>query len=151
MVSELEMPWHRIPNSKLETTDEQTIAEAWFRYAWALNQTDYALFERSFSEDVEAELTPMGRGKGRRTLVGTLKAFRMPWPWMKHYGEPIQIDIEDGRRSAKMILGRIMPGQTQTPEGKRMYGACYRIEALRDAAASWRISLMESVPGWISA
>ncbi|WP_081007717.1 nuclear transport factor 2 family protein [Comamonas testosteroni] len=151
VVSELDAPWHRIPDSNLATSDEQAIAEAWFRYAWALDQADYGLFGGSFSDDVEAELTPMGRLKGRRTLMGTLKAFRMPWPWMKHYGEPLQIDIEDDGRSAKMILGRIMPGQTQTPEGKRMYGAYYRIEALRDDSGFWRISLMEYVPGWISA
>ncbi|MBS0468447.1 MAG: nuclear transport factor 2 family protein [Proteobacteria bacterium] len=150
IVSELDAPWHRIVDSTLETSDEQAIAEAWFRYAWALDQADYALFEGSFSDDVEAELTPMGRMQGRRTLVGTLKAFRMPWPWMKHCGEPIRINIEDGGRSAKMILGRIMPGQTQTPEGKRLYGAHYNIEAVRGDGQLWRIRRMDYVPGWIS-
>ncbi|WP_247312038.1 nuclear transport factor 2 family protein [Ralstonia pseudosolanacearum] len=149
VVSELDAPWHRIPDSELAASDAQAIAEAWFRYAWTLDQADYALFERSFSEDVEAELTPMGRMQGRRALMATLKAFRMPWPWMQHYGEPIRIDIEDSGRRAMMMLGRIMPGQTATPDGKRLYGAYYRIEAVRGDAAAWRISRMEYVPGWI--
>lgn len=150
VVSELDAPWHRIPDSMLAISDEEAVADAWFRYAWGLDQADHALFEHSFSEDVEAELTPMGRMKGRRTLMGTLKAFRMPWPWMKHYGEPIQVDVEDGGHRARMILGRIMPGQTRTPEGKRMYAAHYRIGAVRDDTDPWRISLMEYVPGWIN-
>lgn len=150
IVSELDAPWHRMPNSELATSDEQDIAEAWFRYAWALDQADFTLFEKSFSEEVEAELTPMGNMKGRRTLMGTLKAFRMPWPWMKHYGEPIQIEIDDSGNDAVMILGRIMPGGTKTPEGKPLYGAHYRIEAVREDSV-WRLSRMEYIPGWISA
>ncbi|GAA0533791.1 MULTISPECIES: nuclear transport factor 2 family protein [Pigmentiphaga] len=88
VVSELDAPWHQIPASDLPTSDNDAIAEAWFRYAWGLDQADFSLFEQAFSEDVEAELTPMGRPKGRRTLMATLKAFRMPWPWMKHYEPP---------------------------------------------------------------
>ncbi|MFB9125761.1 nuclear transport factor 2 family protein [Paraburkholderia dipogonis] len=150
VVSELDAPWHRVPISDLPISGEDAIAEAWYRYAWALDQADFALFGECFSEDVETELTPMGRMKGRRELVATLKAFRMPWPWMKHYGEPLQVDIHPDRKSATLVLGRIMPGQTQTPDGKLLYGAHYRIQALQDEQGAWRISQMEYFPGWIS-
>jgi hypothetical protein len=88
--------------------------------------------------------------KGRRTLMGTLKAFRLPWPWMQHYGEPVQVEIEPDGNSAALLLGRITPGQTQTPEGKQLYGAHYRIRTVRSGEESWQISQMEYIPGWIS-
>jgi hypothetical protein len=150
VVSELDAPWHRVPVSDFPISSEDAIAEAWYRYAWALDQADFALFGESFSEDVEAELTPMGCMKGRRELVATLKAFRMPRPWMKHYGEPLQVDIQPDGKSATLVLGRIMPGQTQTPDGKLLYGAHYRIQAMHDEQGAWRISQMEYFPGWIS-
>ncbi|WP_232478018.1 nuclear transport factor 2 family protein [Caballeronia calidae] len=83
VVSELDAPWHRVPVSDLPGSSEDAIAEVWYRYAWALDQADFMLFNESFSEHVQAELTPMGRMNGRRELIATLKAFRMPWPWMK--------------------------------------------------------------------
>ncbi|MFM0557755.1 nuclear transport factor 2 family protein [Paraburkholderia sediminicola] len=150
VVSEMDSPWHRIPVSELPISDEDAIAEAWFRYVWALDQADFVLFEQSFSENIEAELTPMGRMKGRRTLMGTLKAFRLPWPWMQHYGVPVQVEIEPDGNSAALLLGRITPGQTQTPEGKQLYSAHYRIRTVRSGGESWQISQMEYIPGWIS-
>jgi hypothetical protein len=150
IVSELDAPWHKIPASELPTTDEEAIVEAWYRYAWALDQADFVLFDKSFSDTVEAELTPMGRMKGHRTLIGTLKAFRMPWPWMKHYGEPLRVDVGPDGRTAALVIARIIPGQTHAPDGKRIYGAHYRINALQEDGNAWRISQMEYFPGWIS-
>ncbi|WP_321960589.1 nuclear transport factor 2 family protein [Paraburkholderia sp. J7] len=150
IVSELDSPWHRIPASELPTTDEEAIIEAWYRYAWALDQADFVLFDKSFSDNVEAELTPMGRMKGRRTLLATLKAFRLPWPWMKHYGEPIRVDLGIDGRSAALVVARIIPGQTHAPDGKRIYGAHYRINAIQEDGNFWRIGQMEYIPGWIS-
>ncbi|BDB30294.1 MULTISPECIES: nuclear transport factor 2 family protein [Cupriavidus] len=150
VVSELDAPWHRIPVSELATSNEEAAAEAWFRYAWALDQADFVLFGQCFSEDAEAELTPMGHLKGRRELMATLKAFRLPWPWMQHYGEPLQVEIQSDGSSAALLLGRVMPGRTTTPENKPLYGAHYRIQLIKDDGETWRIGQMAYVPGWFS-
>ncbi|WP_459204223.1 hypothetical protein ACQVRV_23510 (plasmid) [Ralstonia pseudosolanacearum] len=44
-------------------------------------------------------------------MPGTLKAFRLCWSWMQHDGETrwIDLDIEDGDRSAKRRPCRIIP------------------------------------------
>ncbi|WP_175781489.1 nuclear transport factor 2 family protein [Burkholderia anthina] len=150
IVSELDAPWHRVPESLLPVSDEQAIADAWFRYAWALDQADFALFAAAFSEHAEAELTPMGHLKGRRELMTTLKAFRMPWPWMQHNGEPLSIGIEPDGNHATMVLGRIMPGRTGDDTGKRLYGAHYRIGLVKEQDGTWKIERMAYFPGWFS-
>lgn len=150
MVSELDAPWHRIPVSALPVTNEEATAEAWFRYAWALDQADFVLFGQCFSEDAEAVLTPMGHLKGRRELMATLKAFRLPWPWMQHYGEPLQFEIQSDGSSAALLLGRVMPGRTATPENEPLYGAHYRIQLVKDDGETGWIGQMAYVPGWFS-
>ncbi|MBR8256287.1 nuclear transport factor 2 family protein [Burkholderia ambifaria] len=151
IVSELDAPWHRVPESSLPVSDEQAISEAWFRYAWALDQADFVLFTAAFSEQAEAELTPMGHLKGRRELMTTLKAFRMPWPWMQHNGEPVSIEIGPDGDHATMVLGRIMPGRTSDDSGKRLYGAHYRIRLAKEHDGTWKIERMAYFPGWFSA
>ncbi|WP_152385644.1 nuclear transport factor 2 family protein [Achromobacter sp. GbtcB20] len=147
IVSELDAPWRHVPQSNLTFTDVEAIANAWYRYAWALDQADYSLFDAVFTADATAELTPMGTLAGKHTLVGTLKAFRMPWPWMKHYGEPISIE-HDGS-AATMIMGRLIPGRTRTESGKRLFGAHYKIGARKTAGQGWQINEMRYVPGWV--
>ncbi|WP_322048347.1 nuclear transport factor 2 family protein [Paraburkholderia sp. J67] len=151
IVSELDAPWHRTGHASVLPTDEDAIADAWFRYAWALDQADFALLTDVFTEGAEAELPPMGHLRGQRTLIATLKAFRQPWPWMKHYGTPIAIDLSSDRSTADLVIARIMPGQTETEEGKPLFGAHYRIKAERGPDARWRISRMQYIPGWITA
>ena len=151
IMSELDAPWNRVPNNALVTPVEDDIAQTWFRYAWALDQADFALLQHCFSEDVEAELTPMGRMRGRRKLITTLKAFRMPWPWMQHCGAPIAIQLEPSEQSALLTIGRIIPGKTTTADGQNVYGAHYRIKLSRQPEGQWAITSMEYLPGWFTA
>jgi hypothetical protein len=151
VMSEIDAPWNRVPHSILPSTDEDAVVEAWYRYAWALDQADFALLPACFHQDVEAELTPMGRLHGRRTLVTTLKAFRMPWPWMQHCGAPIAIQIDADGQQAELTLGRIIPGRTATADGQKVYGAHYRIRLTRESDNGWAITYMEYLPGWFTA
>lgn len=148
LMSELDAAWHRIPASDLILEDSEAIAETWYRYAWALDQADFGLFDEAFCEDVTAELTPMGQLNGKRNLLSTLKDFRMPRPWMMHHGAPINIEISADGQKATMLLGRIIPGQSHAPDGRRIFGAHYVIKLRREAGA-WRMSQMDYVPGWI--
>jgi hypothetical protein len=150
IVSEIDAPWHRVPASSLALTDEQAIAEAWYTYAWGLDMADQALFGACFTEDASALLPPMGDLQGRRSLAGTLKAFRMPWPSIQHYGVPLDIQVERDGDAAALVIGRLIPGRTRTAEGLPLFGAHYRIGAVR-AQGCWRIRRMEYHPGWVTA
>jgi hypothetical protein len=150
IVSEIDAPWHRVPASSLAATNEQAVAEAWYTYAWGLDMADYALFGECFTEDASALLPPMGDLQGRRSLAGTLKAFRMPWPWIQHYGVPLDIQVDREGETASLVIGRLIPGQTRTPEGVPLFGAHYQIRAAR-AQGCWRIRRMEYYAGWVTA
>lgn len=116
IVSELDSAWNRFSRSDLVLTDEEAIAEAWYRYAWALDQADFALFEGAFSEDIEAELTPMGHMRGRCLLMGTLKAFRMPWPFMANRSASRSRRIADRPSSSS---GASYPARPRHPTASR--------------------------------
>jgi hypothetical protein len=139
-----------VPASSLALTDEQAVAEAWYTYAWGLDMADNALFGECFTEDASALLPPMGDLQGRRSLAGTLKAFRMPWPWIQHYGVPLDIQVDREGETASLVIGRLIPGQTRTPEGLPLFGAHYRIRAAR-VQGCWRIRRMEYHAGWVTA
>lgn len=145
--SELDAPWHRVPRNTLVLSDEEQMAQAWYRYAWGLDQADHGLLSQSFTQDASALLPPMGTLVGRRTLITTLKAFRMPWPWMLHAGTPMA--IEQGSGQARMVLGRLIPGRMRLEDGRRLYGAHYQIE-LSQVDGNWLIHRMDYREGWVS-
>lgn len=149
IVSELDAPLHRLASSSLALSDEEAIAEAWYTYAWALDMADTSLYRNCFSDDASALLPPMGELQGRRMLTATLKAFRMPWPSIQHYGEPVDIVLDQSGEHASMVIGRLIPGATTSPEGKPLYGAHYRIELVRDHD-SWKMKRMAYYPGWFT-
>lgn len=130
-----------------EAEDQTRISEAWYRYAWALDFADTELYIDTFTEDAIAELPPMGLLKGKRQIISTLKAFRMPWPSIQHYGEPLHIKIDNNL--AQMVLGRIIPIQNINNSGEKIYAAHYLIELQRDSHSNWKIHSMKYIPGWI--
>ena len=147
--SELDAPWHRVPRNSLPLNDEEQLAHAWYRYAWGLDQADHALLGQSFSKDASAVLPPMGELKGERMLVSTLKAFRMPWPWMLHAGRPLAIKHAPGSSTARMVLGRLIPGRMRMEDGRRLYGAHYQLELVQ-VAGEWRLHRMDYHESWVS-
>lgn len=148
IVSELDSIWQ---NGWFSNEDNETqIAETWYRYAWALDLADTSLYIQTLTENAVAELPPMGVLKGKREIISTLKAFRMPWPSIQHYGEPIHIEISPTSDHAHMIIGRIIPSQSSDNMGKKIYAAHYQIELHRDINTNWQIHNMKYIPGWIS-
>ena len=147
--SELDAPWHRVPRNSLPLNDEEQLAHAWYRYAWGLDQADHALLGQSFSTDASAVLPRMAELKGERMLVSTLKAFRMPWPWMLHAGRPLAIKHAPGSSTARMVLGRLIPGRMRMEDGRRLYGAHYQLELVQ-VAGEWRLHRMDYHEGWVS-
>ena len=147
--SELDAPWHRVPRNSLPLNDEEQLAHAWYRYAWGLDQADHSLLGQSFSRDARAVLPPMGKLEGERMLVSTLKAFRMPWPWMLHAGRPLAIEHAPGSSTARMVVGRLIPARMRMEDGRRMYGAHYQLELVQ-FADEWRLHRMDYHEGWIT-
>ncbi|MBZ9557325.1 nuclear transport factor 2 family protein [Halomonas coralii] len=151
IVSDLDAPWRRLPASTLPFSEEAAIAEAWYQYAWGLDLADTAMYAGCFTDDVVAHLPPMGTLRGRREATATLKAFRQPWPWIQHYGEPIEIRIAERGTRASMLLGRLSPGYTRDADGQRLYSGYYRIELRKDAAHRWQIRRLDYQAEWATA
>ncbi|OTG88744.1 nuclear transport factor 2 family protein [Acinetobacter sp. ANC 3832] len=149
IMSELDAIWHSSENELSPNSHEERIAEAWYRYAWALDLADTSLYMDAFTDDAIVQLPPMGTLTGKREIISTLKAFRMPWPSIQHYGEPLQIDINLEKKTADLMLGRIIPQQAQDTEGQSIYAAHYKIELHLTQTNQWKIHRMNYLPGWI--
>lgn len=149
LVSELDAPWRRVPVSTLARSDVDDIEEAWFMYAWGLDHADSALYATCFTEDASALLPPMGDLQGRRVLMAALKAFRMPWPWIQHAGEALDVELDSDGQGATLVLGRVIPGRLRGDDGKPLFGAHYRIRMAR-SALQWQIARMEYRTGWFT-
>ena len=70
IVSELDSPWARgVP--PLSSTDAvQQVADAYARYAWAIDQGDFGLLSGCYTEDAFGEFPPMGHRDGRHEIIG---------------------------------------------------------------------------------
>ncbi len=150
IISELDAPWHIVPENHIATLDEQDVIDAWYRYAWALDHADFTLFSRCFSESAAGNFTPLGYISGRRNIIAAMKAFRLPWPWMQHYGVPLKVCIHPNQQSAFLIIGRVITERTHDAEGCEIYGAHYRVGMVKSASNSWSICWNEYNPGWFS-
>lgn len=150
ILSEMDSPWHLIPDSLLHLSDEEAIEEAWYRYAWALDQADFSLLADSFSSDASGNFVPIGHLNGRREIVSAIKAFRLPWPWMQHYGQPLAVKVSSDGQSASAYVGRIIPENTHTDDGEPIWGAHYRICMARSSIGNWLIGSSEYCPGWLT-
>lgn len=150
IISELDAPWHIVPENHRATGDEQGVIDAWYRYAWALDQADFTLFSTCFSENAAGNFTPLGYISGRRNIIAAMKAFRLPWPWMQHFGKPLKVCINHDNQSAFLIIGRIIAEKTHDSGGREIYGAHYRVGMEKDAHNQWSICWSEYNPGWLT-
>jgi hypothetical protein len=145
----LDSPWARHPAPTLVGTVEQRLVEAFCRYAWGIDQNDIAQLRDSFTHDIAGEFPPLGHLEGNADVIGQLKAFRQSWPWMQHFGRPLNIEIDDAQTSASMIVGRVIPQRATTPDGRNLYGAHYQLRLRKDDGV-WRIEWLDYRPGWVA-
>ncbi|MDR6438718.1 hypothetical protein J2790_003885 [Paenarthrobacter nicotinovorans] len=148
IVSELDSPWAKGMPALPSSDPVQQVADAYTRYAWAIDQGDIHLLQGCYTEDAFGEFPPMGHRDGRHEIIGQQKEFRRTWPWMQHFGRPLSIELSQDESTAQMIIGRVMPQRPRTPEGRDLYGAHYKLDLRRDMAG-WRISYFDYRPGWI--
>lgn len=72
-----------------------------------------------------------------------MKAFRLPWPWMQHFGKPLKVCVHPDRKSAFLIIGRVIAEKTHDSVGRKIYGAHYRVGMEKDAHNQWSICWSE--------
>lgn len=149
IVSETDSPWIRRVPALTGLTPEQSVVDAFSRYAWAIDQGDIGLLMTAYTPDAAGEFTPMGHRDGRREIIGQQKAFRRHWPYMQHFGRPLDIIIDGTGCKATMIVGRVIVQRDLDDLGEPVYGAHYRLE-LEKSDEQWQISHFDYRPGWIS-
>ncbi|NVZ24665.1 nuclear transport factor 2 family protein [Pseudomonas gingeri] len=147
LLNELDSPWARLPFARVAGTAQDEVAEVFMRYIWAMDQADFGQMRDTLAHDIAGAFPPIGDLNGRHEVMGQLKNFRQPWPWMQHFCVPLRVDIEGNQ--AQMLLGRVIAQQPTTPQGLPLYGAHYRIK-LRRENQRWRIFWFEYVEGWIT-
>lgn len=148
LINELDSPWTRLPGAQVAGSAEDQVSEVFMRYIWAMDQADFGQMSGTLSSDIAGAFPPIGDLKGRHEVMGQLKNFRQPWPWMQHFCVPLHVEINHER--ATMLLGRVIAQRPLTDKGLPLFGAHYRIQ-LRKEAGHWLIFWFEYIEGWITA
>ncbi len=148
LVNELDSPWARLPGAKVVGSAQDQVGEVFMRYIWAMDQADFGQMRGTLARDIAGAFPPIGDLTGRNEVMGQLKNFRQPWPWMQHFCVPLSIEINDDR--ATMLLGRVIAQRPVTDEDFPLFGAHYRIQ-LRKDEGQWLIFWFEYIEGWITA
>ncbi|MFL9888638.1 nuclear transport factor 2 family protein [Paraburkholderia agricolaris] len=149
VVSELNSAWARLPAGHVLGDRRAEVVEVFMRYIWAMDHADFALMRTTLSDDMAGDFPPIGRLTGIHQVIGQLKNFRQAWPWMQHFCEPLNVEIDNETDTAEMLLGRIIAQRPETSAGEKLYGAHYRLK-LREDASGWKIFWFEYIEGWVT-
>ncbi|WNS79571.1 nuclear transport factor 2 family protein [Domibacillus sp. DTU_2020_1001157_1_SI_ALB_TIR_016] len=147
ILSELDAPWQVFPKPDERGTDEEQVAEAYIRYAWALDQADFSLLTTAFTEDAKADMSPFGPMDGRREIVSLLKMLRNGQPYMQHAATNFRMNVTGD--TATMDIYRVVPFiPTRETLDVPIFGARYESRLRRDAGM-WKFKWLHYIPGWI--
>ena len=150
---ELDNPWHVIPESQEELTEEEKIAEAMACYAYGIDTVSFDNLPKALSEDIVVNMQPWGT-MDYRLFIATLKYHRQPDRYWTH---PVKLDrCEVHGDTADLYLYR-MSGHAQrkhplvyTNENKDHAFACARYEIqLRKESGVWKLTRMDYLLGLI--
>ena len=92
IVSEYDAPWIKIKNRDEFLTDEEQIAEVFFKYCWAIDTDCFILFPEIFSKSLIADIF-WGK-QDYRHICATLKINRSGSRRVQHMGDLGRIKIE---------------------------------------------------------
>ena len=141
---ELDNPWHVIPVSDTELTDEEQILEAMATYAYGIDTISFDNLPKALSEDIIVNMQPWGT-MDYRQFIATLKYHRQPDRYWTH---PIKLDsCQIHGDTADLRLYR-MSGHAQrnhplvyTNANKDHEFACARYEIkLRKEDGVWKLT-----------
>lgn len=147
ILSELDAPWHVVPEPTERGSAEEQVAETYIRYAWALDQADFGLLATAFTADAKANLAPFGRLDSGRDIVVALKELRTGQPYMQHAADEFSVAVTGDR--ATMDLFRVVPfAPTKETLDAPVYGARYE-SRLRRENGLWKFDWLDYIPGWV--
>lgn len=144
---ELDSPWYRIQEAEDVLTEEEKVAEAFYRYAFGIDHLVFAEVEQAICEDVIAKIQPWGP-MDKRMWIEALKYHRQRERQWGHCGKIRKIKIEDDK--AYMTVQRLCGHKQRehayvyTNENVDTEHACamYEIE-LRKTDSVWKIKKCE--------
>ena len=151
LASKLDLPWPHVRDFSLAGSAQDSAREVFARYAWALDQGDFALLASCFTEDALADFQPAGVVRGRQAVVTKLTACCCPQPWLQHFGDVLTVVIDEAQQTARMLVGRIIPRHAFGPDSLPIYSAHYRMRLRRDGDLLWKLAGIEYCPGWVHA
>lgn len=140
---ELDSPWFRISNAEDVLSEEEKIASAFYRYAFAIDNLAFSEFEKAVNEDVVASIEPWGP-MDKRLWMQALKYHRQRDRQWGHCGKIGHIEYDGD--VAHMVVYR-MCGHKQrehpyayTNENVDIEHACakYEIDLVKNGI-DWRI------------
>lgn len=147
ILSELDAPWRVFPNPDEQGTDEEQIAETYIRYSWALDQGDFDLLAKTFTQDAKADMSPFGPMDGQREIVSLLKLLRLGHPYMQHAATNFRVKVTGD--TATMDIYRIVPFvPTKESLDAPIFGARYESRLRRDGGV-WKFEWLHYIPGWV--
>lgn len=155
ILSELDSPWRLIPDYVRSMTDEEAIIDTYIKYAWSIDQQDFAQMLTTFTSDAKADMSPFGKMNGQREIVNKLKVLRDGQPYFQHSADKFKVKIID-KNHAEMKIYRNVPYRptkeniTQNNIYGNIYGAYYNTKLIKQDG-QWRFSWMEYIPGWTTA
>ena len=92
VVAEFDSPWRKCKNKFL--SDEDTIKDVFYHYAFALDTADFDDLINTYSDDVKANM-PQGSFVGKRDFTSYFKYVRLKEPTFSHAGVFKKIEIVD--------------------------------------------------------
>lgn len=145
ILSEHDAPWRTVPEPTEHGSAEEQVAEAYIRYAWALDQADFALLATAFTADAKADLAPFGKLNSGREIIAALKELRVGQPSMQHAADDFHVKVTGDR--ATMDLFRVVPFlPTKETLDARVYGARYESHLRRENGV-WKFDWLDYIPG----
>lgn len=90
---ELDSPWFRIPDSEDVLTEEEKIAQAFYRYAFGIDHLVFHEVEKAAADDVIADIQPWG-AMDKRSWITSLKYHRQKDRQWGHCGMIHSITVQ---------------------------------------------------------
>lgn len=148
---EIDVPWYKCKHRDNIGSDEEQIAELYYRYALGIDCNTFQLLEDVFSEDLVMNMYPFGI-MDKRSFIATLKVHRQAYTrrW-HHVGEFKSITVNGD--TAKCVLYRNEPYRnwplvmSKSLERKKIVSARYDMRAVKEKDGKWRINRFDYFHG----
>jgi hypothetical protein len=135
IISELDSPWRVFPKSDELGSDEEQILDAYTQYAWATDH-DIGLMKDLFTEELEANLVPIGKIDNKRELMTAISTFRSGRVSSHHAIGDYEIEVNGDVANMK-IFRRTPVHITEDTINRNFFSATYDC-SLRKIDGKWK-------------